>query len=128
MYQRGVRATVLLADDNDFMRRMIRELLESRRYGVMEAEHGAEAMRLEEEHRGEIDILLTDLLMPGIRGQELAETLKVINPQLPVIFMTSYNETDIQRWHLNPDIPLIIKPPNMDELEATIERLLGRQK
>jgi two-component system cell cycle sensor histidine kinase/response regulator CckA len=117
-----------MVDDDPAARRLVRVVLESRGYRVIEAEHGADAVRLEEEHRGEIDLLLTDLLMPGIRGPDLADLVKAVNPALPIIFMTSYPNDDIRRWKLTPGIPVIKKPPDLNELAATIERLLASRK
>ncbi len=81
---------VLVVEDELLVRQMARESLESLGYRVLEAENGAEALRVYLEHRDEIDIVVSDMIMPVMSGQELATRLRAIAPSLPLIFMSGY--------------------------------------
>jgi CheY-like chemotaxis protein len=84
--------TVLLAEDEQDVREVAREFLESAGYTVLLAANGAEALVRAEEHRGAIDLLVTDMVMPGITGLELARRLRQLEAELGVIYMSGYSE------------------------------------
>ncbi len=117
-------ATILLVDDEDAMRRISRRILTRQGYRVLEAEHGAEALRLAEAHGDEIDVVVTDVLMPGIRGPELVEQLTALYPRVRVLYMSGYTDEDISRWGLQPGIAFIHKPFSADELAEAVRGVL----
>ena len=84
--------TILLAEDENDVREVAREFLELGGYTVIEASNGAEALRLAAAHKGKIDLLVTDMVMPGMTGPELAGRLQENNPSLGVIYMSGYSE------------------------------------
>jgi len=84
--------TVLLAEDEQDVREVAREFLESAGYKVILAANGAEALVRAEEHRGAIDLLVTDMVMPGMSGHELARRLQQQQSDLGVIYMSGYSE------------------------------------
>ncbi|HTF43784.1 MAG TPA: response regulator [Terriglobales bacterium] len=84
--------TVLLAEDEQDVREIAREFLESGGYTVFEAKDGAEAIRIASQQNGTIDLLVTDMVMPGMSGQELAGRLQRLRKDLRVIFMSGYSE------------------------------------
>ena len=84
--------TVLLAEDEQDVREVAREFLESGGYTVIEASHGQEALRVAAQHPGDIDILVTDMVMPGMTGQQLAAGLQQRRAGLRVIYMSGYSE------------------------------------
>ena len=84
--------TVLLAEDEQDVREVAREFLESAGYKVILAANGAEALVRAEEHRGAIDLLVTDMVMPGMSGHELARRLQQQQTDLGVIYMSGYSE------------------------------------
>jgi len=84
--------TILLTEDEQDVREVAREFLESGGYTVIEARNGAEAMKLVEQHAGDIDLLITDMVMPGITGQELSAFLRQKRAELPVLYMSGYSE------------------------------------
>jgi two-component system cell cycle sensor histidine kinase/response regulator CckA len=84
--------TVLLAEDEQDVREVAREFLESGGYTVLQAQNGAEALRIATEHTGSIDLLVTDMVMPGMNGQELAARLQQQHHALRVIYMSGYSE------------------------------------
>ena len=84
--------TILLAEDESDVREVAREFLESGGYTVIEAGNGAEALRLAAAHKGKIDLLVTDMVMPGMTGPELAGRLQKDRVNLCVIYMSGYSE------------------------------------
>jgi two-component system cell cycle sensor histidine kinase/response regulator CckA len=84
--------TILLTEDEQDVREVAREFLESGGYTVIEARNGAEAMELVAKHQGDIDLLVTDMVMPGMTGQELGKLLRQKRAGLPVLYMSGYTE------------------------------------
>jgi len=84
--------TVLLAEDEQDVREVAREFLESGGYAVLEARDGAEAIQIAARHEGSIDLLVTDMVMPRMTGQELAGRLQQNRAALRVIYMSGYSE------------------------------------
>lgn len=84
------RPTVLLVDDDDSLRKVTSRQLARPGFEVLEASHGAEALRIMEECGIPIDLTLTDVYMPGLRGSEFAERLHEKRPGTPVVFMSGY--------------------------------------
>jgi hypothetical protein len=84
--------TVLLSEDEQDVREVAREFLESGGYTVLEAQNGEEALRLGMQHNGKIDLLITDMVMPGMRGPELAARLQKERNDLRVLYMSGYSE------------------------------------
>ena len=85
-------ATILVAEDDDGTRGVIDRILQRAGYRVLLAPDGVAAIRMAEKHRGAIDLLLSDVMMPGLSGPQLAERLGVAQSGLPVIFMSGYPE------------------------------------
>jgi CheY-like chemotaxis protein len=103
--------TVLLTEDEQDVREIAREFLESGGYRVIEAKDGAEAIRLASKHRGEIHLLVTDMVMPGMTGQELAVRLQSEHPGLSVVFMSGYSEhAATEMADADPSVRLLTKP------------------
>lgn len=103
--------TVLLAEDEQDVREIAREFLESGGYCVIEAEDGREAMELARQNRGKIQLLVTDMVMPGMTGQELAVRLQSEDPGLNVIFMSGYSErAATEMADADPSVRLLCKP------------------
>jgi CheY-like chemotaxis protein len=86
----GVRETILLVDDEEFVRKSIREALESAGYSVLVAAGAAEAKQVHGSHPTTVDLLLADVVMPGMTGQELADDLATSHPELRVLLMSGY--------------------------------------
>lgn len=87
--------TVLVAEDNDNVRKMAVRSLSRFGYRVLEARDGAEAIRVSQDLDGEIDLLLTDVIMPGMSGKELAERLGSMRPETKVLYMSGYTHNVI---------------------------------
>ena len=82
--------TILLVEDEDGVRALVRQVLQRRGYNVLEARHGGEALILCERHTGDIDLLLTDVILEHLNGPELAERLLKMRPQMRVLYMSGY--------------------------------------
>lgn len=80
--------TILLVEDGASLREMVREMLEAAGYTVLAAKSAPEAVRMVQQHDGPIDLLLTDVVMPGMSGPELVETLRALRPGLNVLLMS----------------------------------------
>src|SRR6516165_8204268 len=103
--------TVLLAEDEQDVREIAREFLESGGYRVIEARDGIEAIALAAAHRSEIDLLVTDMVMPGMTGQELVARLQSELPGLCVVFMSGYSEhAATEMANADPSVRLLTKP------------------
>ncbi len=91
----GAAETVLLVEDEPALREMVQELLEDAGYTVVSAEDGADALDKAATHAGPIHLLLTDVVMPGVTGRQLAEALHGSYPDLPVLYMSGYTQDAI---------------------------------
>ncbi len=84
--------TILLAEDEEGVRKLVREVLELRGYRVLEAGDGPAAIELARTHAGPIDLLLTDVVMPQMSGSEVAENLRRLRPEVKVLFLSGYTD------------------------------------
>ena len=89
--------TVLLAEDEDAVRRLVQRALEIHGYSVLPARNGEEAEQIERGHLGPIHLLITDVVMPGMGGRELADTIKSRRPQLKILYMSGYTNDEVVR-------------------------------
>jgi two-component system, cell cycle sensor histidine kinase and response regulator CckA len=119
--------TVLLTEDEQDVREIAREFLESGGYSVIEAKDGAEAIELAAKHRGKIQLLVTDMVMPGMTGQELAVKLQSEHPGLCVVFMSGYSEhAATEMANADPSVRLLTKPFSRAAILRTVgESLRG---
>jgi hypothetical protein len=118
--------TILLVEDEHSLRDMMCEMLDTAGYTVLAAKSPAEAVRLVQQHSGPLDLLLTDVVMPGMRGPELAETLRAIRPGLKVLVMSGYtDETMSVQGSVVPDAQFIQKPFSEATLLAKVAAALA---
>ena len=124
----GGSETILLAEDEEPVRRLSTRLLKRAGYNVLEARDGLEALTLAEYHRGKIDLLLTDVVMPGPSGKILAEELVVKRPGVKVVYMSGYTDNAIvHHGVLQEGVTFIQKPFTAEELLQTIRRVLDEK-
>jgi two-component system, cell cycle sensor histidine kinase and response regulator CckA len=121
--------TILLVEDEDMLRGLIRELLEIKGYLVLEASQGLEALDLFKKSTDPIDLVLTDVVMPHMSGSELIERLRREQPALRVIFMSGYtgaNNAAIHKSLEMPGVAFLQKPFRLNALISQVEELLLR--
>jgi CheY-like chemotaxis protein len=117
---------VLLVEDEKGVRELTREYLEASGYTVLEAEEGQSALKLSSGHVGHIDLLLTDVVMPGISGRELAERVSQMRPGIKTLYMSGYTDRAIvHHGILQTDTVLLQKPFSMATLTAKVRDILA---
>jgi PAS domain S-box-containing protein len=114
--------TILLAEDEAGIRAMTRSYLEGLGYRVLEAANGTEAITLSQEYRGAIDLVLTDILMPGMRGDSVVREIRKDRPAIKALFMSGY--ADAATREESPDI--MEKPFDFPELGHRLRQILDR--
>jgi CheY-like chemotaxis protein len=102
-------STVLVADDEAALRQTVVEILRSSGYNVLESRSAEDALEIARSNAGKIDILLTDIVMPGLRGTELARRVQEIQPHVKVVFMSGYAE-GLPEAELPPNSAFLQKP------------------
>jgi signal transduction histidine kinase len=124
----GVRhgnETVLVAEDERVVRRLVKVALEEQGYHVVEASDGEEALRILMQEGDRIDALLADTVMPRMGGRELARQARLRFPALPVLFMSGYAGNDVEdRGLLEPGVPFVQKPFSTDVLAQRVRTML----
>ena len=115
--------TILLVEDEESLRTLARNILEQSGYTVIEAGNGAEAVELAEKHRGTIDALLTDMVMPGMNGRTVAEKISRLHPEARIAYMSGYTGfTSREEANLNGVI--IAKPFTRNQLLEKLSEAL----
>jgi CheY-like chemotaxis protein len=119
--------TILVVEDEDSVRELTRRVLERQGYEVLAAGHPGEALRLCAEHTEPIHLLLTDIVMPGMHGCELAERLVPSRPETRVLYMSGYpNEAITRQEVMGAGEDFLQKPFTSDALVCTIREILDR--
>ena len=120
--------TILLVEDEDAVRAVAREALRRRGYAVLEASHADAALDVAKGFDGRIELLLTDVVMPGLSGRALADRLVVARPDTKVLFMSGYTDADIVRHGvLEPGLNYLQKPFTPDVLAHKVREVLDRR-
>jgi two-component system cell cycle sensor histidine kinase/response regulator CckA len=117
--------TILLVDDEQAVRSIVVKILRRANYNVLEAESGEAALRIADAHAGKIDLLLSDMYMPGLRGPEVAQALAPKRPGVRVLFMSGYADQD-SRSGVPVDANFLNKPFSGKELAAAVEAVLKK--
>jgi len=120
----GGEETILLVEDEDALRAATCEFLESKGYRVLPAANAAEALRIAKNYQQEIHLLMTDLVMPGLGGLELAEKLMKVRPATRVVYMSGYTERTARPGDFEQPRFYIQKPFTLPALSAIARRAL----
>jgi CheY-like chemotaxis protein len=116
---------ILLVEDEELVRNLGRQALEERGYTVLEAPSGDHALELAREHEGVIDLLVTDVVMPGLSGRELAEQLAPLRPEMKVLYTSGYTDDAIVRHGvLEEGIAFLPKPLTPTSLAHKVREVL----
>ncbi len=117
--------TILLVEDEDSVRELVRLTLAARGYKVLEAENGEYGLRIAEAFREPIDILITDVVMPGIGGRELAKKLLALRPGISVLYLSGYTEDAVfTQGALSPGTAFLQKPFTLQNLAKKVHEVL----
>jgi two-component system, cell cycle sensor histidine kinase and response regulator CckA len=116
---------VLLVEDEPEVRRLVEKLLGLRGYRVLSASDPATAIALARRHEAAIDLLLTDVIMPGMNGRELARALATARPRMKVLYMSGYTDAAMtQQGILAPGTAFLSKPFTPEALARKIREVL----
>jgi nitrogen-specific signal transduction histidine kinase len=127
--QNGGSETVLLVEDEESVRQLVRETLESKGYKVLEAENGEAALRIVSNYSDKIDMLITDVVMPGMSGRELSARLCASRPQTKVLYLSGYTEDAIgHEGVVDPDTAFLQKPFTLQMLSRKVREVLGERE
>ena len=120
--------TILLVEDETNLRRLARQYLETQGYKILEAEDGAAALQIVDGYKGTIDLLLTDVIMPGMNGRELAAHVVKLLPEVRVLYMSGYTENAVGLdGTLDAGINLLQKPFSLPALKDRVRELLDSE-
>jgi PAS domain S-box-containing protein len=117
--------TVLLVEDDDALRGVIRETLEGDGYTVLTARDGAEALRLSDAHAGHIHVVVTDMVLPGLSGRSTAESIARTRPETKILYISGYSQEAVfGKGALSRDAAFLSKPFTLDGLLRRVRELL----
>ena len=123
---KALKHTVLLAEDEDLVREFTCDALEVAGFRVLAAANGEDAIKLFESESNSIDILVCDMVMPGVQGLELYEHIHALRPELPILFTSGYSEpSDRQPWRESDRIDFLPKPLRPRLLVQAVQNLLA---
>src|SRR6266700_3631065 len=121
-----VAQTILLVEDDHDVRAYVVEILRELHYRVLEAHDADSALGIVDRNDVRVDLLLTDVVLPGMNGRQLAEALKVRHPGIRVLFMSGYSrDAIVHEGRLDPGVELMQKPLTQDVLEEKIRAILN---
>ncbi len=122
--KRGLE-TILLVEDDDYVRTLANEILEESGYNILEARSGNEAIHICKDYEGSIELLLTDVVMPQMSGSELAEIIMSLQPEIKVLYMSGYtDEAIVHHGILDSGITLLEKPFTAHTLTDKVREVL----
>ncbi len=117
--------TVLVVEDDEQLRRLTHRALAGQGYTVLEADRGSTALDIARRHKGEIDLLLTDVIMPDMNGRKLAETIRAARPGLRVLYMSGYPDGAIaSHGILEPGVAYLAKPFTTQAITRKVREVL----
>jgi two-component system, cell cycle sensor histidine kinase and response regulator CckA len=121
--------TILIAEDEDALRGLVVRILGEQGYRTLDARDGSEALHLAHLAWPQLQLVVTDVVMPGMGGAELGRRLALDCPGLPVLYMSAYGPGDIfHRGPPGPAIPFLAKPFTNEQFLAVVQGLLTSRK
>lgn len=116
--------TILLVEDDDNIRDVTRKILEMHGYTVLTAGTATEGIHVFEQHEGQVDLLVTDVMMPGMNGRELVRRLTDRCPELKAMFISGYDSAMVCPGMQNRNVTYLQKPFTVDELARKVRELI----
>ncbi len=121
--------TILIAEDEDTVRALVREILQNKGYRVLEARHGGEALELSERYKGRIHLLVTDVVMPQMSGRELSERIHNAHPDMKVLYISGYTDNVmVPHGMLNEGAQFLQKPFAPEALARRVREMLDTEE
>lgn len=122
----GGTETILLVEDEESVRQLVRDTLESKGYNVIDAENGESGISAAARHTGKIDLVITDVVMPGIGGREMAEEIVKTRPEAKVLYLSGYAEDAIlNEGGIDNPTAFLQKPFTLQNLSRKVREVLG---
>jgi len=119
------QTTILVVDDEPEVRKLVTAMLTRNGYRILTADTGENAVRLFRNNPG-VELLLTDVVAPGMSGPMIADEIAALKPDIKVLFMSGYDGTQVvQRYVVEKNYSLLIKPFTMEQLEKKVRETLG---
>jgi CheY-like chemotaxis protein len=119
--------TILIVEDNDEVRQLAMQVLERQGYRVLEAANGNETLRICKEYKDKIHLMVSDVVMPGMSGRELAEQIKSLHPEIKVLYTSGYaDERIIHYGVLREGVNYIQKPFTMEGLARKVREAIDK--
>jgi two-component system cell cycle sensor histidine kinase/response regulator CckA len=119
------RKTVLVVDDEPEIRKLVGAMVTQFGYSVLTADSGDHALTVYKNHKSPIELLITDVVAPGMSGPMLADKLSALQPDLKVLYISGYDNTHVvQKYVVEKGHALLAKPFTMEELQANMTELL----
>jgi signal transduction histidine kinase/TusA-related sulfurtransferase len=117
--------TVLVVEDDDSVRKMTRKILQRFGYEVLDARDGEEALKVIKEYEGPIQLMLTDVVMPGMSGRDLSDSMQALRPEVKVIYMSGYTDDAIgHHGVIDPGVNFIEKPFTPESIARKVREVL----
>ena len=120
----GTGSSVLVVDDEGAVRRFAMRVLEREGFKVFEASHGGQALDMVREGMAQVDVVVSDIVMPNVNGVELLLGLKSTHPELPVILMSGYATDELTALGIAVPCGVITKPFPAERLLAEVQRCI----
>lgn len=124
--QKTTRLTVLVAEDDALARNLVRDILASRNYEVLVAADAEDALEIMEKNKPQLDLLITDVVMPQMNGRQLFEKLQDKNAGLRVVYISGYANQVIAKYKIPEDAIIVGKPFSIHDFLAAVDRALTR--
>ena len=120
------KKTILVVDDEPEVRKLVSAMVGQSGYSVMTADSGEHALTLYKNHKGQIDLLITDVIAPGMSGPMLADKLAEFQPDLKVLYISGYDNTHVvQKYVVEKGHALLTKPFTHEEMQTKVRELLS---
>jgi two-component system cell cycle sensor histidine kinase/response regulator CckA len=120
------KRTILVVDDEAEIRKLVGAMVSQAGYTVLTADSGEHALVLYKNNKGPIDLLITDVVAPGMSGPMLADKLTEIQPDLKVLYISGYDNTHVvQKYVVEKGHALLSKPFTVEEMKAKVREMLS---
>jgi CheY-like chemotaxis protein len=119
------KVTILVVDDEPEIRKLVGAMVSQLGYTALTADSGEHAVTLYKRHQGPIDLLITDVVAPGMSGPMLADKLTALQPDLKVLYISGYDNTHVvQKYVVEKGHSLLTKPFTVEDMKAKVRQLL----